>query len=270
MKSLYIGKIILKMIDYLLIPMAGEGKRFKEVNFKTIKPMITIGSQTILEKSLKDMSNFKKKIIILKKEVYQNNNIIKKILKKLKLEKFILNKSTLGQSDTIYKLKNIVPKEKSILVHSCDYIMKFYLNKNKSLFFSSDAIVFVYKLQSRIVKDYKSFAYCKVDKNKNKILEIKEKILISNEPHNDFMAVGTFWFKRMQIFTDMHEAAIKSKNTVNGEYYIANNINLLINQGYKVSFLEVDNWINLGDFFDYNQYLYYENFFYKNKNILEC
>ena len=258
------------MIDYLLISMAGNGRRFQEANFKTIKPLITIGNQTILEKSLKHMTNYNKKIIILKKEIYEKNNNINKIFTTFGLEKFLLKKNTLGQSDTIYKVKDLVPLSKNILIHSCDYILKYSLHKNKSLFINSDVIVFVYKLKSRNVKDYKSFAYCKVDEKKQKIFEIKEKILISDKPYNDYMVVGTFWFKKMKLFLDMHEAAIKTKNMINGEYYVANNINLLINKGYKVSYLEVDNWINLGDFFDYKQYLYYENFFKKNQKLLKC
>ena len=259
------------MIDYLLIPMAGNGRRFQEANFKTIKPLITIGNQTILEKSLKHMTNFNKKIIILKKNIYEKNININKIFKRFGLEKFLLNNNnTLGQSDTIYKIKDLVPKSKNILIHSCDYILKYSLCKNKNLFIHSDVIVFVYKLKSRIVKDYKSFAYCKVDEKKKRIFEIKEKILISDKPFNDYMVVGTFWFKKMKLFLDMHEDAVKTKNMIAGEYYVANNINLLIHKGYKVSYLEVDNWINLGDFFDYKQYIYYKNFFQKNQKILKC
>lgn len=37
------------MIKNIIIPMAGLGKRFKENNFSTIKPLIRIDKNTILE-----------------------------------------------------------------------------------------------------------------------------------------------------------------------------------------------------------------------------
>ena len=84
------------------------------------------------------------------------------------------------------------------------------------------------------------------------------------------MVIGTFWFKNMENFIISHELAIKKKQRVNGEFYIANNINNLINLKYKVTFFEVDQWINLGDFFDLNQYIYYKNFFFKNGELIKC
>ena len=259
-----------RKIDYILIPMAGQGKRYKKENFRTIKPLILVDNETILEKSIKSLPNCNKKIAILKKNIFSNNLVINKIFMKEKINHFLLNKNTKGQADTIYKLKNNIDPTKNALVHSCDYIMKYSSKKFSKIFLNSDAIVFVYRLKSRIIKDYKSFAYCKINKKSNRVLKIVEKKIISNEPWNDYMAVGTFWFKKIESFFNAHEIALRKNQKINGEFYVANNINNLINLNYKVSFLEVDQWINLGDFFDFNQYLYYKNFFLNNNDLIRC
>ena len=62
----------------------------------------------------------------------------------------------------------------------------------------------------------------------------------------------------------------KNKNLIDNEYYIANNINNLINDGLKVKIMPVDYWINLGDYFGLQQYIYWKNFFLNNIEIRKC
>ena len=118
------------------------------------------------------------------------------------------------------------------LIHSCDYILRF---SKKKIFFhlkkTCDAIIFTYKLKSRIVKNYTDFAYCYFNKDKT-VKKIVEKKTISNDPANDQMIVGTFWFKKAKDFFMSCEIAKKKKYYVNKELYIANNINILIKKRF--------------------------------------
>ena len=257
-------------IDYIIVPMAGLGTRFQKSNFKTIKPIILVDDKSILEKSLMDLPKAKDKFIILNEKIYYKYPVIEKIFKKNKLNKILLKKPTLGQADTVYKTKEFLNHNKSALVHSCDYILKFSEKKLKKLTSNYDIIIFVHKLRSRIVKNYKDFAYCKINKKNNRVNQIVEKKTISEKPWNDFIIVGTFWFNKIGLFYNSQDIAKKKKQTISGEFYVANNINNLIKKNYKVSFFEVDEWINLGDYFDYQQYIYWKNYFLKNKNLLEC
>ena len=47
--------------------MAGQGRRYKKENFKTIKPLILVDNETIFEKSIKSLPNLK----LLNNEVNQ-------------------------------------------------------------------------------------------------------------------------------------------------------------------------------------------------------
>ena len=257
-------------LDYIIIPMAGIGSRFKKSNFKTIKPVILVDDKSILEKSIMDLPQAKNKFIILNKKVFFKYPVLNKIFIKNGLKKILLEKKTLGQADTVYKTKNILNYNKNALVHSCDYILKFSYKKFIKATTDSDVIIFVYKLKSKIVKNYKDFAYCKINSKSKRVKKIVEKEIISKKPWNDFIVVGTFWFDEIGLFYGSHEIAIKKKQTVSKEYYVANNINNLIDKNYRVSYFEVDEWINLGDYFDYQQYIYWKDFFSNNKNLLEC
>lgn len=243
--------------------MAGVGKRFKKEKFSTIKPLIKIDERSILEESIIDLPFSKKKIIILNKRIYDKYSIIRKIIKNNNFSKLLLKKKTLGQSDTCYKTKNLISQDEDLMIHSCDYIMKYSLQKFKKIKSKFDVLIFTYKLKSALVKNYNDFAYCK--EKKGKITEITEKKTISKYPNYDQMVIGTFWFKKSKDFFLTHEKSLKRKKFINNELYVANNINYLIKKNRKVGIFEVDFWKNLGDFFSYNQYIYWKNYFLNKK-----
>ncbi len=241
--------------------MAGLGKRFKTNNFSTIKPLIQIDKLTILEESIKELPKGNKKICILKKNIFNRYGVIKRILKKNRISPFLLDKDTLGQSDTCYKVIDRINHKEDLFIHSCDYVMKYSYKKFLKTIKNSDVVIFTYKLKSTIVKSYTDYAYC-IQKN-GLVKKITEKVLISKNPSQDHMIVGTFWFKKAKDFFDMHETSVNQKNFVKNELYVANNINFLIKKKKKVKIFEVDHWKNLGDVFSFNQYIYWKNYFYK-------
>ena len=250
------------MIKNLIIPMAGLGSRFKKENFSTIKPLITIDKNNcIFEESIKEIPEAKNKIAIINKKVFNKYSILRKILNENRINNLSLDKETLGQSDTCYKSKNLINLNEDLFIHSCDYIMKYSYKKFKKLCLTSDVIIFTIKLKSSIVKNYNDYAYCK--EKRGNVSKIVEKKTISKKPHNDQMIIGSFWFKKASDFYTSHEIAKKKKNYVNKELYVANNLNLLIKKKKIIKTFEVLYWKNLGDYFSYNQYIYWKNYFEK-------
>ena len=75
------------------------------------------------------------------------------------------------------------------------------------------------------------------------------------------MALGSFWFRRGNDFIFAANNAINNNITVNGEHYIANSINILINQGKKIVTFEVDLWVSFGDPFELKIFEYWEDYF---------
>tara|TARA_Y100000590_G_C15425786_1_gene903155 strand:- start:16 stop:807 length:792 start_codon:yes stop_codon:yes gene_type:complete len=247
-------------VSTIILPMAGLGSRFKKKNYNTIKPLIKVDDQCILEKSISKLPQSKNKLIILKKDIYDKYSNLRKLIKKNNFKSLLLEANTLGQADTCYKANKLINSNKDLLIHSCDYILRFSKEDFFNLKKKSDVIIFTYKLRSKVVSSYSDFAYCEFDKNLT-VTKIFEKETISNNPSKDQMIVGTFWFNKAKDFFMSCEIAKKQKYFVNKELYVANNINILIKKGLKVKFLEVDFWINLGDVHDFNSFIYWQNFF---------
>ena len=130
-----------------------------------------------------------------------------------------------------------------------------------------DVIIWTYKPNDIIVKNFNAFAYCKVDPTSGLVAEIREKEVISNDPMNDEMIIGSFWFKHSSDFIDSAENTIKNDLTVNGEHYIGNSLNHLIKKGKKIKTFEIKKWVSFGDPFELEVHNYWEDYFYQNPNI---
>ena len=251
-----------------LIPMSGNGKRFKDYGYNTSKPLIQINKIPMVVKSCNSFPIPESWIFILKEEDNKKFNIQKKLDLNFKNSKVItVKKTTSGQAATCLYAKNIILKSKSIYIASADYEL-FFNQKNFLKFINNkkeiDVVVFTKKLKGNLIKNPKAFGYCIADNN-NRILKIVEKDIISLNPGDDPLVVGSFWFRSSKSFFDLINEIIKRDIKVNNEHYIANGLNLMIQQKFNVYAYEVDNWTSFGDPFELELYYYWSEFFNDQK-----
>ena len=260
------------LTDINLIPMAGKGSRFIEQGYNSIKAMIQIENESMFIKTTKSFPKSKKWLFIFRDTPkLKYSNILSVIKDKfIKNEILILQKETSGQAATCLKAKDFLKPKKSLFIASCDYISIYDQVKWEKMIKSkneADIIIWTYKPKDIVVKNFNAFAYCKLDPYSGLVEEIKEKEVISNNPRNDEMIIGSFWFKDSNDFINAAENAIKNNLNVNGEHYIGNSLNYLIKKGKKIKTFKVDKWVSFGDPFELEIHNYWEDYFYKNPNI---
>lgn len=248
-----------------LIPMSGEGKRFREYGYRVTKPLIEINKKPMIFNACTTFPRSNNWNFIINKKDDKNNrinNLIKKIDNNANI--FQVEKITKGPAESCYLAKKKINKNEPLFISSCDYLTIFNekkwekIIKNKKI----DGAIWTFKLQSLIVKSYDAFGYCKVHKNKF-IKEIVEKRTISNNPKLDHMMIGSFWFRKAKSFFESFDESKKRKFMIKNEYYVGNNINLLIRNNFKFVIFEIDQWISLGDPFELKVFEYWKNFFKK-------
>ncbi len=247
-----------------MIPMAGEGNRFKNYGYRTSKPSIQIGEESLINKCISSLPPSNSNIYLLKKNDYLNHSFIRdlKAITPLKKSEFIpVEETTSGQAATCMLAEQLLEKDKSLMISSCDYELVYDLKKLENLkkVHNPDVILFTFKLKSLPVGSYENFAYCET--KLDSVLGIIEKKCISDTPQLDPMVTGTFWYKDAKLFTESAQQLIKDDIRVNNEHYVATSINFLIEKGYKVMTFEVEQWISFGDPTELNLYYFWEEFF---------
>ena len=244
-----------------LIPMAGKGSRFKDYGYRLGKPLIPINNTPMVIKACESFPSAYKWVFLPRQNDFNKYPIAEALDAFHPNCKVIpVNHDTSGQAATCLLAENEFSHDSPLFIASCDYETVYSADRWEKIISdeSIDGAIWTY---SFLTKDPKSFAYCETSNDGVTITKVVEKDVISNNPSEDPMALGSFWFRRGNDFIFAANNAINNNITVNGEHYIANSINILINQGKKIVTFEVDLWVSFGDPFELKIFEYWEDYF---------
>ncbi len=241
-----------------IIAMAGMGKRFKKKKKRILKPLYQIKKKPIFYYATKSLPSsysnlFVCKINDLKK--FKLSNVIKIYFKKFKI--YRLKKKTQGQAITCQIASKDILNNTNVTFGSCDYSYSFNKKKFKSLIKNNDLVIFVNKPGSHNLTYPNQYGWVKSDKKK-KILKINCKKTVSLKPYNDYVIVGAFSFKNINIFKKSYKSMKREKDMINNEYYMDTVAKHALKIGYKVSMIKVDNYKNYGTLESINRYEKYK------------
>ncbi|NQY41815.1 MAG: hypothetical protein HRT87_00470 [Legionellales bacterium] len=249
-----------------LIPMAGKGSRLKKDSYRVSKPLVQIQNTPMFIRACNSFPVPSEWVFVIRSEDLKKNPIDKHLASNFGNYKVIpVNYNTSGQLSSCLLARDKIDNESSLFIASADYETIFSESKWQEIIDDKDVdvAIWTYRIGGNLVKDYSAFAYCKTAQNTNTVSRIIEKDTISDEPGNDPLVVGSFWFRKASDFLKMADEVIEKDITVNGEHYVGNGINLLIEKGKKVVIFEVEQWISYGDPFEINIFFYWEEFFEK-------
>jgi len=228
-----------------IIPMGGEGKRFKNSKFNKPKFMIKTKDKTLLEWAIQSLPlDFAHKIFfIIRKNDEQNFRVkefIEKIMKKFPNTKFkvlLLSKNTRGQAETVLSCKKEINNDRALLIFNNDTYFKSIRLKSRLLSMRNQKIDGILGIFNS--KDPK-YSFVEID-NDDKVIRTKEKKVISN-----FASTGMYIFSKGSDFIKSAEYAIEKNILTKNEFYISELYNILIKEGKKITVDVADEFVALG------------------------
>ena len=247
-----------------LIPMAGKGSRFKDSGYRLSKPMIPVKNKPMVITACESFPSAAKWIFLPRKDDF-NKYPIAKALNEFHSNCNVIpiDHETSGQAATCLLAESELNPNSPLFIASCDYETVYSKERWENIIKDEtiDGAIWTYRLGNLLAKDPKAFAYCKTNSGSSRISKIVEKDVISNNPGKDPMAVGSFWFRESGDFIYAAKHAIQNDINVKGEHYVANSINILINEGKKFVNFDVDSWVSFGDPFELKVFQYWEEYF---------
>jgi NDP-sugar pyrophosphorylase family protein len=247
-----------------LIPMAGEGARFREYGYRVAKPLIQVGDVPMVMRTLQSMPEADKWLFI-PRQVDIQAHPIEKALRNFSADCQIIPSQTLtsGPAATCLLARQGIIPDAELMVASCDYEHRYNHDAWREIVNdpSIDGAIWTYQLGANMVKSADAFAYCCTEEGSDTVTDIVEKQTISDTPGRDPLVVGTFWFRRGQDFIDAAESMIASDESINGEHYVGTSINQLIARGSRFVIFDIDQWISFGDPFELNLLEFWEGVF---------
>jgi len=241
-----LGEKLESIQPVIIIPMAGEGKRFKNEGIKKPKFMIEVKNKTLFEWSLASLpTDISKKIIFIcldehKKEFKVGEfikNIMEKKYPKLKYELIYINEISGGQVETVLHAKHLVRPESSIMIFNID-----------THFISSRLKSRVLTMKNRDVdgllgcfeSNDDNLSFIKLNKT-GFVEEVKEKEVIS-----EYASTGLYIFTNAEEFFEAGKQMIENNNKVKNEYYVSEIYNILLKSDKKFEIDIAEQFFPLG------------------------
>lgn len=253
----------------IVIPMAGEGNRFREKGFKEIKPLIKIGNKPMIQHVIEMFPGEEDFVFICQKKHLEDTKL-KSVLKKLKPKSTIAAVEDAGKGPVhnFLRAEKYIPDNEEIIVNYCDFWMEWnykdFLSKARQGKYDGALPAFRGFHPASLGSTY--YAYMRTDKNNN-LLEIREKKSFSSNRMDDFASTGTHYFSSGKIAKKYAKELIGKNINVNKESYFSLPFNLLVGDGLKALVYEVKKFLCFGTPRDVNQYMFWHDVFNKKMDI---
>ena len=227
----------------LIMPMAGEGNRFKEKGYDIPKPLVPVKGIPMFQYTEQQIGiDFDERIFIVRKDhnitdtikdLYSNATVIE------------LDELTEGTACTLYKAKELFAEGDSVFVSNCDQSVEWDSNKVRTIIDNGiDGLIATFECPDRNPKW--SFAKTVADK----VVEVAEKKAIS-----DRATVGYYyWRDAGQMFRNIDQM-IEANDRVNNEFYTCPVYNYTIKEGSNVCAFDVVSMQGIGTPEDLESYV---------------
>lgn len=209
-----------------LIPMAGDGKRFKDQGFTTPKPLIDIYGKPMVVRALECLPKGHKNILVVRKDIidveafnkvldeyFDNNEIVE------------IDFLTEGQASTCLLAEDRIPPNAVLNIGACDIGFEYNHNSYISYLKNFDSFIWAYKNNINVLKNPNMYGWVKMKNVTSEIEFVSCKKPISENLLDDFVVSGTFTFKKASQFFELTRKMINSNFRINNEFYIDNVFN---------------------------------------------
>tara|TARA_R110000824_G_scaffold6928_1_gene31738 strand:- start:672 stop:1391 length:720 start_codon:yes stop_codon:yes gene_type:complete len=223
----------------VLIPMAGNGQRFKDAGYKKPKPFIDVNGQKMIEVVMDTITPASYNKIIL---ISIRNHSAKEELKNYgkNLEIIEIDNTTEGALQTVLLAEDHI-KDRPLLLCNCDQKTNF------------DVDLFIKKAEgydgSVVTFTANNPHHSYVTVTDNAIDNIIEKEVISNKA-----VTGVYFFQNGSDLVDAAKSVIKFNKKEKGEFYVSSALQLMIYKGLRLTTFDAES-IMLGTPEELERYL---------------
>ena len=219
----------------IVIPLAGFGKRLRPHTFTKPKPLINVAGKPVLGHVLdtfETLDNVDEIIFIVGHLGEQIEEYVAKEYPHLRARDFKQEELN-GQSTAIYLARDCL--RGPMLMVFVDTIVKTDLSQLKDE--AADAVTWV-----KAVEDPRRFGVAELGQDDL----VKRLIEKPSDKRNNLAVVGFYYFKQSELLMDCIREQIEGDIRTQGEYFLADAINLMLERGLKMRVQRVDVWQDCG------------------------
>lgn len=217
----------------IIVPMAGEGARFKEKGYTFPKPLIELNGKPMIQVVAENISPHieHRFTFICRKEHYEKyalRDLLHLIAPKCNI--VTIDRLTEGAACTVLLASEYFNNEQELVIANSDQYVEIDIND-----FITDAQK--RKLDGNIMTfaaSHPKWSYAKLDED-GYVIEVAEK-----RPISSHATVGIYYYRQGKMFFEATGAMIEKNIRVNNEFYVCPVYNEMILMGHKIGIFEID------------------------------
>ena len=216
----------------IVIPMAGDGKRFKEAGFEALKPFILIDGKMMIESVLESFcginANFY--VVIQEKFLIEQKKELEIVSEKYGVEFITVPGLTMGAACTCMAAHEFINNESPVLFADSDTIYKQGVIENflKDAYDRNlDASLLTFKSSENC------FSYAKLNAE-DFVMETKEK-----NPISENAITGAYYYKRGVDFLGSAIDLVVAQDIQKGEFYMSGTYNYFVKKSEKIGIYNI-------------------------------
>lgn len=213
---------------YLLIPMSGQGVRFKEKGYALPKPAIPVLEKPIIENLLEQFPMHWQAVFVLAQN--HKGTGLEELLKRLRPDCLILfiAEHKLGPGHAVSQSLNLLDPSARVMVSYCDYGMSFDSSRFERFVLESDcdSCLISYRGFHPHYFNPNTYAYSRLQQGR--VMQVKEKGSFTDQRENEFASCGAYYFKSVELLKLALDHQIENNLSLNGEFYISLTVQALI------------------------------------------
>lgn len=229
----------------IIMPMAGEGSRFKNHAYDVPKPLIKSNGKPLFLRALSSLDgiNVNKSYTFIVRQEHICNYEIDKVIKTYFPDAHIafVERTTKGAVETVLYAEPYINDNDGVLVIDCDLeFSSTDYNRTIENCLSTD----MPEMNGGILVSFHStnerYSYAAVDKN-NVVTETAEKKVISSNA-----LIGSYFFSHGKTFLRAAHHLMREQNLQYPELYVSLLYNYLIEDKLKIALTKADNYYSYG------------------------
>lgn len=212
----------------IIIAMAGEGSRFKNIGIHYPKHEIIVGGKTLFEWSMLSLNDFfDEEFIFITRTGQYSADFIEQKCSELGVNKYKIceiEKLTDGQATTVMQADSLIPDDESVLIYNIDtYVKEGSILKSQ---IDGDCCGFIPVFNAEGDK----WSFIRLDEN-GVIVEVAEKKRISQ-----WGSIGLYYFSLWKEYKNIYHTLKNEINSQFKETYIAPMYQYFIREKKKIGF----------------------------------
>ncbi|MBA2479669.1 MAG: NTP transferase domain-containing protein [Planctomycetes bacterium] len=246
----------------IVMPMAGEGRRFSQQGYRLPKPLLPVGAMPMVARVIADLPAAERVVLIMRNEHLREHDIAQQVLAHVPGGRIIaIDGLTAGQACTVRVAEPALDPAAPTLVAACDSSQLFDPGAfDRAVAGGADCLIWTFRGDTRISVDPSAWGWVEVHADGIQARRVSCKQTISAAPLNDHAVTGFFWFRSARLMYDAIDRMVQRDQRVNGEFYMDLVPNLLIEMGCRVEVFAVEKYIGWGTPHDYEDFLAWERY----------